>query len=932
MNPINHRAAVRRGSCLVLCSLLVVTVVTVARAAETPPPLSNTRTGVFIGHGADDGVHFLDPLHAYETWFKNGETNWSKEPIGSLLVFGDMLSWKRMMGNLGWLKAGSRWGGADRPLVWSLPLFPWAVNANDNWLAATSSMTELRFEAEAAALESNATVISHSEASAVDGANQDANNAVSIPTNWGAVRFANLSLPQAVNHVRVSFRATAAGSMDVMINGNHVKTVSFPSTLYHGWQSPSTPAYVFQELRITGITLAPGDTLKLYSNANSAFQVDYVAFGNYDEWYRRAANILKDFRPADPVIFVRPGWEFTGDWYPWAAGGHEADFATAFQRFVTAFRAVSPRFRFDWCAAFIEEFTSSRPNPESCYPGGAYVDIVGLDLYDSEKWDGDLNGDGNYAGEELLRWNHYETQGCGLGWVREFAAAHGKLVGIAEWGVSGDNRDANGTLNETVANNNPDFVHWMHRWLGENRAIYHHYWESNAGYRGRLSDGDPADTANAYLFDFSMPLKLDSGADAPPYNTSDEFDRSIPRAQWTVGNPNHANWSLTAKPGRLRLTSNGTHFSGSTAANVVLQAAPDDDFQIVTRVYGKPGGSGQVAGLLVYGDNNHYVRMARQNGGTNVFVFGTEVNDVLAETQVADGVGTLAYLKIARVGSNYTGYYSANGVTWTQVGGTRTLSSTNPRLALVAYGPAGFAAEFDTFFVNKLEAEHARPHGVQTASSTAVSGERAVGWFDANGDAIEWKNVAGGSSLQIRYASPYSGTKGLYVDGVRVQSIAFAATGGNGAYQNMVVNRRIPPGSTLKLQHDAGDTAWNVDYVAFTHEAKFEAEEAETEGVTEGDGAVGSSNDGAVRIRSDAWGAVKFTQLHATTAVTLRYRCTSGGTIQYSVNGGAAQNLVLPASAGFRDVDLAVTVPAGGSIKFSKNNAVSFSVDYIAVR
>ena len=57
---------------------------------------------------------------------------------------------------------------------------------------------------------------------------------------------------------------------------------------------------------------------------------------------------LAKYRPQEAVLYVRTGWEFNGDWFPWTAHGKAKEFAGAFQRFVMVFRSVSPRFRIEW--------------------------------------------------------------------------------------------------------------------------------------------------------------------------------------------------------------------------------------------------------------------------------------------------------------------------------------------------------------------------------------------------------------------------------------------------------------------------------------------------------------------------------------------------------------------------------------------------------
>jgi len=114
---------------------------------------------------------------------------------------------------------------------------------------------------------------------------------------------------------------------------------------------------------------------------------------------------------------IRPFWEFNGSWMGWYSKGREAYFASEWRRVVTAARSVTgQQFKFDWNPNIGDD----RATVEASYPGDAYVDFIGLDLY-GQDWSGNPQ---NY-------WMNAQT---GLAWHRTFAAAHGKLRSFPEWG------------------------------------------------------------------------------------------------------------------------------------------------------------------------------------------------------------------------------------------------------------------------------------------------------------------------------------------------------------------------------------------------------------------------------------------------------------------------------------------------------------------
>jgi len=148
------------------------------------------------------------------------------------------------------------------------------------------------------------------------------------------------------------------------------------------------------------------------------------ASGRYDAEFATLARTLVHYGEGDAIL--RVGWEFNGTWYPWSVTDRTqaAHYAAFFRTIVTTMRIVpGTAFRFVWNA-------TSGPEPQAAsdaYPGDAYVDYVGLDLYD-QVWGIPL--------VPALAWPRYVTEVDGLQWLSSFAAAHHKPAAIPEWGVT----------------------------------------------------------------------------------------------------------------------------------------------------------------------------------------------------------------------------------------------------------------------------------------------------------------------------------------------------------------------------------------------------------------------------------------------------------------------------------------------------------------
>lgn len=163
------------------------------------------------------------------------------------------------------------------------------------------------------------------------------------------------------------------------------------------------------------------------------------AAGAYDGHFRTLGERLVEHRLADAVLVL--GWEMNGTTYSHRCGPDPETWKTYWRRVVGVLRDVpGQRFRFD--------FTASRGRDAvewpRCYPGDAYVDIIGMDAYDQPEG---LDFAGQ-VGEEYGLADH----------VR-FAAAHGKPVSYPEWGLfrNGDN---------------PAYVRGMLDWFARHRPVY----------------------------------------------------------------------------------------------------------------------------------------------------------------------------------------------------------------------------------------------------------------------------------------------------------------------------------------------------------------------------------------------------------------------------------------------------------------------------
>ncbi len=181
------------------------------------------------------------------------------------------------------------------------------------------------------------------------------------------------------------------------------------------------------------------------------------ASGSFDSHFASVATYMHDTALEDTII--RLGWEMNGNGpyangWPWSiAGQNLADYKACYQRAVTTMNNIEPSLEFEWEPNVTKD--AARLTLEQMYPGDAYVDYIGLGLYDyctftctSDTVDG--------------RWNMLQDPETGVaednGMLhhKEFAAAHAKPMTYTEYGLWEE---------PMGGGDNPEFIRRMSAWM-----------------------------------------------------------------------------------------------------------------------------------------------------------------------------------------------------------------------------------------------------------------------------------------------------------------------------------------------------------------------------------------------------------------------------------------------------------------------------------
>jgi hypothetical protein len=248
------------------------------------------------------------------------------------------------------------------------------------------------------------------------------------------------------------------------------------------WPSAAASAWILKRWQGTGHTLVLGVPMVPSSGGSLAAG----ASGAYDAWFASLAQQLAAADEGNAIL--RLGWEFNGGWYPWAVKTDDdaRTFAAYFRRVVTVMRAIAPGLRFDWNPSIGVWPTFDLTQ---AYPGDAYVDDIGLDVYD-QSWISAYR-------DPQARWVDFLRQTYGLSWQRSFARSHGKPVSFPEWGVT-TRSDGHG------GGDDPYYVEQMASWIAAGNTAYAIYFDYDASDGAHaLDDAQFAGSAAAFRRSFS---------------------------------------------------------------------------------------------------------------------------------------------------------------------------------------------------------------------------------------------------------------------------------------------------------------------------------------------------------------------------------------------------------------------------------------------
>ena len=189
----------------------------------------------------------------------------------------------------------------------------------------------------------------------------------------------------------------------------------------------------------------------------------------------------------------------------------------------------------------------------------------------------------------------------------------------------------------------------------------------------------------------------------------------------------------------FRITGAGNDtWQGTDQYSALYQPAGGDDrYDAVVRVDAHTMTHGSAkAGLIVRNDMTQpgvspgYAMVALRPAGGMEFLTDSDGNGTL-NTSVGGGTsGTPKWLKLSRRGDSYSGYWSNNGTSWTQIGTTLTLANAGATqdvgMVEMSHEAAAKSADFSQFAIDTDPTDAAARAAERPADVRDRAGERRV--------------------------------------------------------------------------------------------------------------------------------------------------------------------------------------------------------------
>lgn len=162
-------------------------------------------------------------------------------------------------------------------------------------------------------------------------------------------------------------------------------------------------------------------------------------------------------------------------------------------------------------------------------------------------------------------------------------------------------------------------------------------------------------------------------------------------------------------------------WTGGNNTPRIMQAAPNTDFEVEVKFESPLTSRYQIEGVIVEQDANNYLRFDFNSNGTNTKVFAASISAGTATSRnnATITAGNPLYLRVRRIGNQWTQSYSYNGTTWITAvtfSHTLTVTAVGPFVGNAGSPAPAFTGLVDYFF---------------NAASPIVPEDAVISWWSA---------------------------------------------------------------------------------------------------------------------------------------------------------------------------------------------------------
>ncbi len=239
-----------------------------------------------------------------------------------------------------------------------------------------------------------------------------------------------------------------------------------------------------------------------------------------------------------------------------------------------------------------------------------------------------------------------------------------------------------------------------------------------------------------------------------PAQTSDDFfNDSSPKSFWRYLDPvGDVTLDMTGTNAEFNIPAGTEHdlYTNEHDAPRLLQTVADADFEIEVKFESTPGIQYQLQGIIVQETDSKYLRFGNYSSNSAKFIFAAYIDggSVSSITNTNIGSTVAPYLRVSRVGNDWTYSYSTDGVTYTPVVTSHTQAITVTEVGFYG-GNSGsnpsYIASAD-YFWNLADT------GFQDTDTPGVTPPNITIWygdtqtFGDKGNPQQWVNVMGNVS------------------------------------------------------------------------------------------------------------------------------------------------------------------------------------------